>query len=344
MTSKLPIIMIGTQRSGSNLLRLILNEISIIAAPHPPHIIQRLMPLLFTYGDLSVSKNFKQLVNDTCQLIKLNPVPWERIKFDRNNILSRCMENTLVAVFSSVYDIYAEAWDAKIWCCKSLANVHYFPQINAYLPNAKYLYLYRDGRDVAVSFKEAVVGQKHFFHIAQQWRKDQHAALKIKKQLRGEQFFSLSYEDLINSPELSLYNLCGFLELEFSPTMLDFYNSREASNTSSSSTLWSNVSKPIIKKNSNKFLSKATKEEVKIFESVAGDVLDSLGYERNQTNMGEFRTFSQEEIAQFDLQNEKAKAQVRDMIDVKDKKRREQQLSLLEAIKSRCSLIDSKTY
>ena len=39
------IFMIGTQRSGSNLFRLMLNQLPEIAAPHPPHILIRLMPL-----------------------------------------------------------------------------------------------------------------------------------------------------------------------------------------------------------------------------------------------------------------------------------------------------------
>ena len=33
------IFMIGTQRSGSNLLRLMVNQAPDIAAPHPPHIL-----------------------------------------------------------------------------------------------------------------------------------------------------------------------------------------------------------------------------------------------------------------------------------------------------------------
>ena len=46
------IFMVGEQRSGSNLLRVILNESKNIAAPHPPHILQRMMPLVPLYGDL----------------------------------------------------------------------------------------------------------------------------------------------------------------------------------------------------------------------------------------------------------------------------------------------------
>ena len=54
------IFMVGEQRSGSNLLRLILNESSNIAAPHPPHILQRMMPLLPAYGNLNNNKSSKR--------------------------------------------------------------------------------------------------------------------------------------------------------------------------------------------------------------------------------------------------------------------------------------------
>ena len=49
----MPVMMIGTQRSGSNLLRLMLNQLPDIASPHPPHILERLGPLEADYGDLS---------------------------------------------------------------------------------------------------------------------------------------------------------------------------------------------------------------------------------------------------------------------------------------------------
>ena len=52
-----PVFMIGTQRSGSNLLRLMINQLDQIASPHPPHIMERMHPLLDCYGDLNVDEN-----------------------------------------------------------------------------------------------------------------------------------------------------------------------------------------------------------------------------------------------------------------------------------------------
>ena len=80
------IFMVGEQRSGSNLLRLILNESNSLAAPHPPHILQRMIPLLPAYGDLNNKIKFKKLIDDVCQLVELNPVPWDKVKLNRNEI------------------------------------------------------------------------------------------------------------------------------------------------------------------------------------------------------------------------------------------------------------------
>jgi len=331
----MPILMIGTQRSGSNLLRLMLDKIPTITAPHPPHILQRLMPLVPTYGDLSVQSNFEALVDHVCQLVELNPVPWEGVTLDRQEVAALCRENSLVAVFSAVYDILAKVRNAQTWCCKSLANVHYLPEISSYLPDAKYLYIYRDGRDVAVSFKKAVVGQKHFYHIAQEWAKAQRTALKMRTQMSPEQFFSLSYEMLIGEPEQTLRDLCKFLEVEYMPSMLSFHQSSEALNTASSSSLWSNVTKPIMAQNTKKFLTQATEKDVQIFELVAGDVLDALGYERFQTAKNDLASFSTEQVAQFNEENERLKALVQEAMDAEDRERRERQAALLKSIKAR---------
>lgn len=329
------ILMIGTQRSGSNLMRLMLNQIPTIVAPHPPHILQRLMPLLPNYGDLSETHQFHQLVDDVCRLVELNPVPWEGVTLDREDIMARCQQNTLVAVFNAIYDVLAETRGKETWCCKSLANVHYVPDIHAYRPHSKYLYLYRDGRDVAVSFKKAVVGQKHFYHIAQDWAKAQRAALKMRNQFDDNQFFSISYEALTANPEESLQRLCAFLNVDYHPSMLDFHSSNEAKSTASSSSLWGNVTKPVMKQNTQKFLTQASTEEVKIFELVAGDVLDALGYERTQTVPNAIPGFTAEEIAQFDADNQQRKSQVKETMDKGDRERRDRQASLLAEIQTR---------
>ena len=328
-------LMIGTQRSGSNLLRLMLNQIDGIAAPHPPHILQRIMPLLPNYGELSQGDSFRLLVDDVCRLVELNPVTWDGVSLNRKDVIARCKEQSLVAVFFAVYDILAETWGAEHWCCKSLANVQYLPEINSYSNDSKFIYLYRDGRDVALSFQKAVVGEKHIYHIANAWAKSQRLALQMRSILGADRFYNISYEDLVADPESSLKGLCGFMGKEYTPDMLNFHQSNEATNAASSSSLWGNVTKPIMKQNTKKFLKKATEEEITLFELVAGDVLDALGYERVRVATAGEVSFSKQAIELYDEINQRLKQERKAQMDPEDLKRRDRQAGLLKEIQER---------
>jgi len=331
----MPVFMIGTERSGSNPLRLMLNELPRLAAPHPPHILSRMMPLVPNYGDLENRGNFTQLVDDVCRLVELNPVPWEGVTFLRKDIQQRCHRPTLMAAYEAVYDAMAEAWQARTWCCMSLANIQYLPQIEAHFRSPRYIYLYRDGRDVAVSLRKAAVGEKHFYHIARDWAATQQLALGMRDRIGPGRFFSISYETLTSEPEMSMRLLCKFLGVRFNKSMLEFYKSDEARRAAESSELWGNVIKPIMADNTRKFLREASKEDIRIFESVAGDALSALGYDRVHVPRGGETSFSEEEIRRFDAENLRLKEDALDRAGIAALKRRDWQADLIQEIRDR---------
>jgi hypothetical protein len=332
----MPIFMIGTQRSGSNLLRLMLNQLPEVAAPHPPHILQRLMPMLSGYGDLKQDAGFMHLVDDVCQLVELNPVPWEGVTLDRQDVAFRCSERSLVAVFGAVYDIMAATRGAQAWCCKSLANIQYLNDIEHYFRDAaKYIYLYRDGRDVAVSFRKAVVGEKHFYHIAKEWGATQQIALGMRERAGPKRFIGVRYEDITAQPESTMQRLCKFLGYRYTPSMLNFHATDEAKKAAQSSDLWGNVVNPVMADNTRKFLREAGEADIRLFESVAGDALDALGYERVATRPGEKGAFSADDIRHFDAENKRLKEEVLSKVDPEDLKRRDRQSGLIQQIKQR---------
>ena len=273
----MPVFMIGTQRSGSNLLRLMLNQSRELAAPHPPHILQRMKPLLDWYGDLSDRGRFACLVDDVCRLVDSNPVAWRESPFDRECVLARCKGRSLLAVMAAVYEQHACDSGARDWVCKSMANVDFLDEITEHFgAGAKFIYLHRDGRDVALSFQRAAVGEKHVYSIAKQWHQDQQKALAYCRCAEAA-VFRVGYEDLTAEPRPVLERLCDFLGVRFEPPMLEAYTSREALETSQAGELWSNVARPVLA-NSGKFHVQMPEEDVRLFEVVAGPSLRSLGY------------------------------------------------------------------
>lgn len=330
------VFMIGTQRSGSNLLRLMVNQAPTIAAPHPPHILERFTPLLPAYGNLQEEANFVRLIDDVVRLVEVNPVSWG-VTFDRNDIRRRCRDNSLVAVFGSVMDRMAESHGKPDWMCKSLANVHFLPEVERYFgEEARYLYLYRDGRDVCLSFLKAVVGEKTAYHVARQWDIEQQLALDCGRRVPSSQFLALSYEELTSNPESTLQLLCRWLGIEFSPAMLDFHASEEANKTAASGKLWENVKKPVMATNTKKWLAGMTRDQIIDFESVAGRSLTQLGYQLEFVEREvPARNYDAAARATLDADNRNRKAAVKEELPPEDLAARKPQEDLLSSIRSR---------
>ena len=305
-----PVQMIGTQRSGSNLLRLMLNQLDGVSAPHPPHILERFFPLLPAYGDLSNPDNFSQLVSDVCKLIEYNPVSWEGIKLQPCAIIARCRQPILTEVFRVIYEMRAESENALIWICKSLVNIKFTDQLEKNGVNPFYIHLFRDGRDVALSFKKAIVGEKHTYHIARQWKEEQEASLHLAHKLGNNRVLKVRYEDLIANPAKELMGICRFIGAEYNPVALDYYHSEESHKTAHSGVMWENVEKPVISNNYNKYLKELLPVDIQIFEQVAGETLEELGYPLAFSKNTRHQ-FSPEDLRSFSELNTKLKLEAR---------------------------------
>ena len=319
---------IGTQRSGSNLLRTMLNQLPEISAPHPPHILKTFEHILPIYGDLNDNANFESLVNDVCLWIELNPVTWQTSKFDRSKIKDRCEENTLIALFYAVYSYYAESQNSVYTCCKSMSNVHQYRDLEAAGLNPWYIYLHRDGRDVACSFKKAIVGEKHVYHIARQWKSDQEKSLEAEQNIPSDRVINVKYRDLITDTESILRKVCSFLNVPFNQNMLDYFHAEESLKTARSGKMWQNLSQPIMAGNYNKYLKELTPEEIRIFENVAGDTLEKLGYAVTSDFKNGAR-IEEHEIEAYSLQNSKMKKEAILTADRHDIEARSPQQELL---------------
>jgi hypothetical protein len=324
--------MVGTQRSGSNLLRVMLDSIDRIVAPHPPHILERFMPLLPKYGDLADNRNFHRLAEDVCELVNVNPVPWDGVETQVDRIIPGCRQHSLQELFRVIYESAATQTNASFWMCKSMKNMFYSRAIESTGIRPYYIYLYRDGREVALSFKKAIVGEKHIYALAQSWKKDQEAVFRLRGRTEPERFFMISYESLTAQPEASLQRLCRFLHIPYSDQAMEFYKSRESANTAIGGKMWMNVTKPVMKDNTQKFLSELSYEDVAIFESVAGDMLQKLGYPLYTAAEAYKRGFRPEEVSFYAHENMRLKKAFMQQADKDDVEKRLPQKELIDRI------------
>jgi hypothetical protein len=323
---------IGTQRSGSNLLRVILDQSPEIASPHPPHILVTFVPLLYIYGSLEIDSNYKKLVDDVVAYVNVNPVPWEGVVLNADEIYEQSKVSSLFELNRLIYEKAAESKHAKYWCCKSMNNVYFADELETQKDKLKYIYLYRDGRDVALSFQKAVVGDKHIYHIAKQWKKDQDACLALAKQVPANRFFSLNYENLVSKPEETVRELCAFLAIAYTDSMLQYYTSNTSRVTAASGEMWSNLEKPIMKDNTNKFLKEFKGDELDIFEVVAGDTLTALGYKLYAAELNS-ELLSAQLLEQYAIANTERKKEVLKNARPSDLDKRSAQEAMIKRIK-----------
>ncbi|MDW3194809.1 MAG: sulfotransferase [Cytophagales bacterium] len=326
---------IGTQRSGSNLLRLMLDSHADISAPHPPHLLKTFYPLLSYYGDFQRLDNRTSLVNDMCDWVDANPVPWEGVALDRNKIVAST--SSIIDIFRQLYEARMQHDGANIWCCKSTFNINYVADMESAI-RPFYIYLYRDGRDVATSFKKAIVGPKHVYHLAQKWADEQKAVRDFLVGVSPERYMVLAYEDLLIKPETCIQQICDKLGITYDPKMLQFYISNESRRTADSGEMWKNVLNPVMKDNTGKYLKELSETEIALFESVAGVALKELGYSKVSGKSVAYES----DIPSFEIQNQQLQEAARSNASDQDKEKRAGQKLLLKQIKSRLGIVEQQ--
>jgi hypothetical protein len=271
-----PIFIIGTERSGSNLLRLLLHAHSRIAVPHPPHLVRYFAPLMPSYGDLRSDRAFSRFTRDVVQLVETHIHPWE-VRIDVE-ALRRTARRDLLGVYVALYQQYLDTVGKARWACKSTFMIDWARPLLDRIPDAQFLLLVRDPRDVAASSKKAVFSTFHPYRTALLWREQQEKGLELLQTLPARSIHLLRYEDLVREPEPAVRSLCAFLEEDFEPAMLRHFEGEEARRTAALAEAWANTSQPVNVASVGRFDKDMTPREVQLVESVAAGTMARLGY------------------------------------------------------------------
>jgi hypothetical protein len=145
-------------------------------------------------------------------------------------------------------------------------------------PTARFIFMVRDGRDVALSAKSSIFNHYHVFYSARRWQREQRAGLEWLKKLSPPQIMLLRYEELLADPAETVGRLCGFLEEPFDTSMLEYHRLTEAKKSGSLSISWENTARPVLDRNSGKFRQQLTAKEIMLIEQISGRELQDLGY------------------------------------------------------------------
>jgi len=302
-TDAQPILLLSTERSGSNLVRSILNAHPEITAPHP---LETAFPWrnVASPGELSARQR-RTLVRDILVNKDYSHHPLvDELEIDAIvERIERADRKSFLTVQEALYAEYAAVNDASAWVSKDPSTWDYIDELREYYDDLKVVYLVRDARDVVLSFKNSNVGRYHPYFNAKRWAAEQAVGLDLLDSKFGESMFELQYEQLLQNPEAVAESLCEFLDVEYAPEMLYYYDTTDAQQAAESAGAFENLSVPIKSDNFGKFHDGLTGAEIKITEKLARDQLQAYDYEL---------TTSQDELDDFELEPEQYERADRD--------------------------------
>jgi protein-tyrosine sulfotransferase len=218
---KPPIFILGVPRSGTTLLRAILDSHSAIACGPET-------PWLGGHQPRSLHSLWRALRDEPWGYCQSYNMPR-----DIPTLAARDFLNTLMSR-------YASARAKKRWAEKTPDNALYVDFLLELFPDARFIHLTRDGLDVAMStsivaphrkgisdFLESKIGfgpdapavPNTPFAALLRWR---HWNNLITRSLAGRDYFTLSYERLVAGPEPAIRELTDFIDEPFEPSMLDY--------------------------------------------------------------------------------------------------------------------------
>jgi hypothetical protein len=189
-----PIFVIGAPRSGTTLVRLILDSHPRISCGEETHFLRDL--------EAVVGRNW-----DLVATYGLTRGWW--IEHLRG----------LYETFQA--EVLAQNGKAR-WAEKDPTYTLHLPFIEELFPTAVYIHLLRDGHDVVASFRDRW-GYKSAARAARtEWARYVTAARDLGRRLPEDRFLQLRYEELVADPETQGRRLFDFLGESWDPTVLDF--------------------------------------------------------------------------------------------------------------------------
>jgi hypothetical protein len=274
------IFLLSSERSGSNLVRRILNRSAEISGPPPPH-------LLHSFGqwwpmiDLN-SDNREKISKHAISLLYDNLSPWEHeVKADQLRVHLDEHGWDFERVCDYCYSEFARCENKQGYMVKDNFAFKYAFQTALRFPDAKFIYLVRDPRDFALSYKKAPGGPKVAWVASKQWVSEQKACLQFH-QAMPERCHIVRYEDLVENSEPTVQNLFGFLGIVYNPEVLR--PDKAANSEASASQYWENLSKPILSGNTKKYLQELGKTEIQSIENVCHPIMRLHGYTPENSN------------------------------------------------------------
>jgi hypothetical protein len=155
------------------------------------------------------------------------------------------------------------------------------PDIRRLFPDAKIVFLQRDGRDVASSLTRVPWMSPNLYVNFLVWLY-YNRIIEREKRLALPNVYFARYEDIVADPEGELGAILDFLDLPYEPAVAEGHGNREG--VPQRELAWKGRAlQPITTRRAAAFTKELTPDQIRTLESMGGDALASLGYSLSST-------------------------------------------------------------
>jgi len=203
-------VIVGVGRSGTTLLRLMLDAHPDMAIPPETHFVPELAGLSLLEDARGA---FTRIATESER--------WKDFGVSAQELAAALHGPPLDVkdCLRRFYALYARRFNKHRWGEKTPIYIMYMRDIEAVLPEAAFIHIIRDGRDVALSAQGLWFGGD-VEKLARRWTDTIRHARTVAATL--PRYMELHYEALLADPEAELRRVCAFIGLAYDPAMLRY--------------------------------------------------------------------------------------------------------------------------
>ncbi len=272
-----PIFVVGSGRSGTTMLQLMLNAHPKIAMQGELHFFEDVLALKDEWATLSDDEDLANFFRKIPELHSLKYLPqlekYLELTHQRMKEGGRSYED----FHRYMMEVYAQQKGATRLGEKTPSNVRYMEQLLAMYPNACIIHIIRDPRAVVASMIKVPFTGNDVLSNVIKWKLDIEYSQRMKTE-HASNYIEVRYEDLVSDPTLTLKNICEFIGEPYSEDMLGFYMT--ASSYTNTESWKEGTTKAVHEASVDKWRSELAPSQVYIIEKIAGRLLGKVGYPR----------------------------------------------------------------
>jgi hypothetical protein len=275
------VFIVGCPRSGTTLLQRMVDAHPAIAVAPETHWIARSVKAGLV-PDGTVTPALTEALAADGRLVRLGIG-----RDDLEALVASEAELSYAALVTAVFDRYGQQRGKALVGDKTPGYVRSISELHGLFPEARFVHLIRDGRDVCLSLMNwkrgpyflnwFVTSSDPVSTSALWWESDVRAGREAGSELQPQLYHEVRYEPLIDRPEEVCAGVCRFLGLDYDPLMVRFHEGRTRHKPGlDAKNAWLPVTPGL-----RDWRRQMSREDAERFEALAGDLLDELGYARS---------------------------------------------------------------